>query len=138
MPPIVIDGKTTDQHSLIRDLKIQVKGDVSVKHTNATTIIFVEEREDHARVINNIKNDNISYHTFTSNEEKSHAFVLRGLAESTKIPHIEEDLEEEHEIKPRSIFHMKTRDRPLFLVVTDTAITLDYLNKNVRRVLHTI
>lgn len=32
---------------------------------------------------------------------------------------------------------MKTKDRPLFLVITDPVITLDYLNKNTRRVLYT-
>ncbi|CAH1115861.1 unnamed protein product [Psylliodes chrysocephalus] len=137
MPPIVIDGKTKNQSSPIRDLKQQVKGEFSVKHTSATTIIFVDDREDHSRVINNIKSDNIPYHTYTANADKSHAFVLRGLADGTKIEDIENNLEEEHEIKARSIFQMKTKDRPLFLVVTDPAITLEYLNKNARRVLYT-
>ncbi|CAH1115896.1 unnamed protein product [Psylliodes chrysocephalus] len=137
MPPIVIDGKTKDQTTLIKDLKEYVKGQFSVKHTNATTIIFVDEKDDHMRVINNIKAEKLAYHTYTSSDDKSHAFVLRGLAEGTKIADIEADLEEEHEIKARSIFQMNTKERPLFLVVTDPAITLEYLNKNTRIVLHT-
>ncbi|CAH1115860.1 unnamed protein product [Psylliodes chrysocephalus] len=137
MPPIVIDGKTKDQTTLIRDLKEYVKGQFSIKHTNATTIIFVEDKEDHARVINNIKTEKLAYHTYTSSDDKSHAFVLRGLADGTKTTDIEIDLEEQHEIKARNIFQMNTKDRPLFLVVTDPAITLEYLNKNTRIVLHT-
>ncbi|CAH1107463.1 unnamed protein product [Psylliodes chrysocephalus] len=112
-------------------------GDFSVKHTNASTIIFVEDREDHSRVLSNIKAEKLSYHTYTSYDDKSHAFVLRGLAEGTKVTDIIEDLEEEHEIKARNVFQMNTKERPLFLVVTDPAITLDYLNKNTRRILYT-
>ncbi|CAH1102141.1 unnamed protein product [Psylliodes chrysocephalus] len=77
------------------------------------------------------------HHTYTSRDDKTHAFVLRGLDKGTKISDIEDNLVEEHEIKARAIYTMKTKDRPLFLVVTDPGITLEYLNKNTRRVLYT-
>ncbi|CAH1106697.1 unnamed protein product [Psylliodes chrysocephalus] len=137
MPPIVIDGKTSNQKALIQDLKSIVKGDFSLKHTNYTTILFVENKDDHTNVVKNMKDEKMSYHTYTHRDDKSHAFVLRGLAEGTKINDIEEELEEEHEIKPRAVYQMKTKERPLFLVVTDPAITLEYLNRNTRRILHT-
>lgn len=137
MPPIVIDGKTTNQQNLIQDIKSLAKGSFSVKHTNYTTILFIDEKEDHEKVLANIKMDKMPYHTYTKNDEKSHAFVLRGLAEGTKTSQIEEDMEEQYEIKTRAIYQMKTKDRPLFLVIVDPAITLDYLNKNARRVLYT-
>ncbi|CAH1104653.1 unnamed protein product [Psylliodes chrysocephalus] len=137
MPPIVIDGKTTNPNNLIQDIKALAKGNFSVKHTNYTTVLFIEDKEDHERVLANIKMDKMPYHTYTNNEDKSHAFVLRGLAEGTKIPDIEQDIEEQYEIKTRAIYRMNTKDRPLYLVVTDPAITLDYLNKNARRVLYT-
>ncbi|CAH1109398.1 unnamed protein product [Psylliodes chrysocephalus] len=107
-------------------------GEFSVKHTNYTTIIFVENKEDR-----NIKSEKMPFHTYTARKDKSHAFVLRGLAEGTKIEHIRENLEEEHEIVARDIFPMKTKERPLYLIVTDPVMTLDYLNKNVRLVLYT-
>ncbi|CAH1115859.1 unnamed protein product [Psylliodes chrysocephalus] len=137
MPPIVIDGKTANQNNLIKDLKALVKGEFSIKHTNYTTIIFVDNKEDHVRVLNNIKEEKLPHHTYTSRDDKTHAFVLRGLAKGTKICDIEENLDEEHEIKVKAIYTMKTKDRPLFLVITDPAITIDYLNKNTRRVLYT-
>ncbi|CAH1105260.1 unnamed protein product [Psylliodes chrysocephalus] len=126
-----------NQANLVNDLKGIVKGEFSIKHTNYTTIIFVKNKEDHQRVLENIKSENMPYHTYTSRDDKSHAFVLRGLAEGTKIAHIEENLEEEHEIKPLAVYQMRTKERPLFLVVTDPVITLEYLNKNTRRVLYT-
>lgn len=75
-----------------------------MKHTNFTTILFLEEKEDHQRVIDNIRNEKISYHTYTASDDKSHAFVLRGLADRTKISDIAENLENEHEITARSFF----------------------------------
>lgn len=98
MPPIVIDGKTTNQKQLVQDVKTHVKGDFSIKHTNYNTILFIENKENYEKLINNIKTEKI-YHTYTSNEDKSHAFVLRGLATGTKIPDIEECLDDDHEIK---------------------------------------
>ncbi|CAH1107372.1 unnamed protein product [Psylliodes chrysocephalus] len=136
MPPIVIEGKTTNQSQLIKDIKELVKGQFSIKHTNASTILFVEGREDYDRMVNNIKAEKMPYHTYTSYEDKSHAFVLRGLADGTQISQIEENLIEEYDIKTRSIFKMNTKNRPLFLIVTDPTLTLDYMNKNVRRVLY--
>ncbi|CAH1105286.1 unnamed protein product [Psylliodes chrysocephalus] len=137
MPPIVIDGKTANHTGLINDLKTFVTGEFSVKHTNYTTILFVDKKEDYDRVLTTIKADNIAYHTYTSNNDKSHAFVLRGIAEGTKIKDIKENLDDEHEITAREIYQMNTKERPLFLVVTDPALTLDYLNKNTKRVLYT-
>lgn len=43
----------------------------------------------------------------------------------------------EYDIKARSIYKMNTKNCPLFLVVTNPTLTLDYFNKNARRVLYT-
>lgn len=137
MPPIVVDGQTKNQNTLIQDLRATVKGNFSVKHTANSTILFVDDRDDHNKVLKNIQEEKISYHTYTTNEDKSHALVLRGLAKGTTISDIEEDLDIQYEIKTRSIFLMNTKNRPLYLVVTDPSLTLDYLNKNIRRVLYT-
>lgn len=137
MPPIVVDGQTKNQNTLIQDLRATVRGNFSVKHTSNSTILFVDEKEDHNKVIKNIQEEKISYHTYTTREDKSHAFVLRGLAEGTKITDLEEDLESQYDIKARNTYRMSTKNRPLFLIVTDPSLTLDYLNKNIRIVLHT-
>ncbi|CAH1102981.1 unnamed protein product [Psylliodes chrysocephalus] len=117
MPPIVIDGKTANPNQLISDLKALVQGEFSVKHTNRTTILFVEGKEDYEKVLNNVKSEKMAYHTYTAYSEKSHAFVLRGLAENTKIQDIKENLEDDHEIVAREIYIMKTKERPLYLSV---------------------
>ncbi|CAH1115858.1 unnamed protein product [Psylliodes chrysocephalus] len=137
MPPIIIDGKTASQNTLVQDIKKIVKGKFSIKHTNNSTILFLEEKEDHEKMVTNIKTEKLPFHTYSNRDEKTHAFVLRGLAEGTKIEDIDEDLTEEFDIKARSIYRMNTKNRPLFLIITDPSLTLDYLNKNVRRILYT-
>ncbi|CAH1103814.1 unnamed protein product [Psylliodes chrysocephalus] len=110
MPPIVKDGRTSNQINLIQDLKGIVKGEFSVKHTNYTTIIFVETKEDYEKVLSNIKTEKMPYHTYTPRDDKTHAFVLRGLARGTKIVDIEQNLEEEHEITTKAIYKMNTKE----------------------------
>ncbi|CAH1110846.1 unnamed protein product [Psylliodes chrysocephalus] len=119
------------------NLKAIVQGEFSVKHTNRTTILFVDGKEDYEKVLNNVKTEKKANHIYTAYNDKSHAFVLRGPAEGTKIQDIKDNLAEEHEIVAREVYKMKTKERPLYLVVTELAITLDYINKNTRRVLYT-
>ncbi|CAH1104546.1 unnamed protein product [Psylliodes chrysocephalus] len=130
MPPIVVDGKTINQNILIQDFKAKIKGGFSVKHTNNSTILFVDDKEDHQKVLQSVRDENIAHHIYTNTEDKSHKFVLRGLADGTKTQDIEDDIETQYEIKVKNIFRMNTKNRHLFLVVTDPSLTLDYLNKN--------
>lgn len=51
MPPIVIDGKTANYKQLVTDLKTQIRGEFSLKHTYYTTIIFVENRGDYNSIL---------------------------------------------------------------------------------------
>ncbi|CAH1110685.1 unnamed protein product [Psylliodes chrysocephalus] len=74
-------------------LKTKIKGGFSVKHTNNSTILFVDEKEEHERILQSVRDENIAHHTYTNNDDKSHAFVLRGLADGTKPQDIEEDLD---------------------------------------------
>ncbi|CAH1106679.1 unnamed protein product [Psylliodes chrysocephalus] len=137
MPPIVLEGVPEDHKGLTEALKDIIKGKFNVKYTNTSTIVFTEDRIDYDNVLANVKKEEMAYHTYTSKSDKSHAFVLRGLGDGTKIEDLEEDLMETYEIKIRAAYRMTTKSRPLFLVVTDPSITLDYLNRNVRVVLYT-
>ncbi|CAH1107350.1 unnamed protein product [Psylliodes chrysocephalus] len=113
MPPIVVDGKTVNQTALIQDLRAKIKGGFSVKHTNSSTILFVDDKDDHQRVLKSVKEENIAHHTYTTSEDKSHAFVLRGLAEGTQTQHIEDDLVAEYDIKRKTLVHGKIQHVPL-------------------------
>ncbi|CAH1104277.1 unnamed protein product [Psylliodes chrysocephalus] len=130
MPPIVIDGVTRNHKQMVANIKETINGQFTVKHTNQSTILFVEDEPDYTRVLTNIRTEKIPHHTYTQKQDKSHAFVLRGMTTGTEIEDIKEDLQESYDIKAREIFLMTTKNRPLYLVITDPAITLEYLNKN--------
>lgn len=56
--------------------------------------MFVEAEDDYNKVLDNIKAEKISsHHTYTSKQDKTHAFVLRGVSKGSEIPDIKEDLE---------------------------------------------
>ncbi|CAH1110551.1 unnamed protein product [Psylliodes chrysocephalus] len=137
MPPIVLEGVPEDHKGLTGVLREIIKGNFNVKYTNNSTIVFTEDKSDYDRILENIKTEEMAFHTYTSKSDKSHAFVLRGLGDGTKIEDLEEDLMINYEIKTRAIYRMTTRNRPLYLVVTDPSITMEYLNRNVKVVLYT-
>lgn len=51
MSLIVVNGKTVNLTVLIQDLKTKIKEGFSVKHTNNFTILFLDKKEDHLRVL---------------------------------------------------------------------------------------
>lgn len=52
-------GKPKNHNSLIQDLRATVKGNFSVKHTTNSTVLFVDEKEDHNKVLKNIQDEKI-------------------------------------------------------------------------------
>ncbi|CAH1099690.1 unnamed protein product [Psylliodes chrysocephalus] len=62
----------------------------STKET-AQSISNRDGKEDHERVLKNIREEKIAHHTYTSRDDKSHAFVIRRLADGTISQNIEED-----------------------------------------------
>lgn len=57
MPPILLDGTTTNHKQMIENLKTDIKGKFTIKHTNQSTIIFIDEPDDYYRVLNDIKTE---------------------------------------------------------------------------------
>lgn len=83
------------------------------------TVIFTENDEDYQALLNNIIEAEIPHHTYTSKADKTHAFLLRGMAKGTNKNDIKDDLRETYEIQAKEIYLMTTKYRPLYLIVTD-------------------
>ncbi|RZC35282.1 hypothetical protein BDFB_014501 [Asbolus verrucosus] len=79
----------------------------------------------------------MEFHTYTPAEEKTHAFVLRGLDQRPTPEEIAEDPENNYNLQADKIYEMKGTARPLYLVVMDKKITIDKLEKQIRIVLYT-
>lgn len=81
--------------------------------TNNSIIVFIEDTMDYDNMLQNVKSEEMSFHTYTRKSDKSHAFVLHGLGDGTKIDDLEEDLMYNYEIQTRTIYRMTTRNRRL-------------------------
>ena len=99
--------------------------------------LFCEKREDKQQFLERLKEDNQEFHTYTDKEDKTHAFVLRGLDSEPTVNELKDALTKEHSLPIKQIYSMRTKYRPLYLVVTTAAVTLKEIQSQVRFVLHT-
>lgn len=84
--------------------------------------MIIAELEDYCKtLLESIEDAEILYYTCET-KKKTHAFVLRGLENGIDIRRMKEDLTASYKIIPRQIY------RPLYLVVSEPAVTLKYLN----------
>jgi len=58
------------------------------------------------------------WHTYATADDKTHAFVVKGLDHKPEPQEIADELQKDHNIKVKSVHVMNTRFRPLYLVIT--------------------
>ncbi|XP_056647253.1 uncharacterized protein LOC130451921 [Diorhabda sublineata] len=122
---------------MVNKLKENICKPFEIKYTNNSSIIFSKDIEDFENLKKALRVGKVQFHTYSRRKDRAHAFVLRGLAEGLQIIDIKEELKKTYKIHIKDIFRMTTKGRPLYLVVTDSKVTLDFLNKNVKVVEHT-
>lgn len=98
----------------------------------------VSTYEDWVIANKNFEVGQIEYHTYTPREDKTHAFVLRGLFHEVDIEQIKEELTIEYEIPVRDVYVMKGTKFQTFMIVTANNITLKHLEQHVRYLDHTV
>ena len=136
-PPIVLHSKPGDHKKYINDLEAKVKNGFYVKYTLNNTNLFIKDIDEYHKYIENLKEDNVQFHTYTPKNERQHAFVLRGMDSCTDPQDILSDIKDKYKIDIHKIYKLKNTQRGLYLVVTDNTITLKFLNKHVQYVYHT-
>lgn len=137
-PPIVIQGTTTDHKQLVKDISTVVKKGFFVKYARRSILIYIEDLNEYKNYKQQLSSENnVPFHTYTTNEAKTHAFVLRGLHKNIQTEEIKEDIEYNYDMKIINIFPMKTTFSPLYLIITTSDITLSALQNKIKHVLHT-
>lgn len=137
-PPIVIHGLFKDHKYLNDFLSSKIRGKFHWKHSRNTTILQVSTYEDWVVANKNFELGKLEYHTYTPREDKTHAFVLKGLYHDVEIEQIKEELTIEYDIPVKTIYLMKGTKFQLFMVVTSNDVTLKHLEKTVKYVDHTV
>jgi hypothetical protein len=102
-PPIIIHGFVENFHDLKQMLHRNVGKNFNVKFTGRNTTIYTQNKRDWNKVKGILSQNETSYHSFTHKEEKTHAFVLRGLCQNPAPEEVKAALEEEHNLVKRYI-----------------------------------
>ena len=137
-PPIIIHGVFKDHKYLNNFLSSKLKSKFHWKHPHNTTILQVSTYEEWIVANKKFELGKLEYHTYTPKEDKTHAFVLKGLYHDIDMDQIKEELTIEYDIPVRTIYLMKGTRFQLFMVITTNAITLKHLEQNVKYLDHTV
>jgi hypothetical protein len=127
-PPIIVHGFFKDHHTLTNTLKNTVGNQYTIKYTKYNTNIYTKNKTDWLKLQEVLKNDEIEYHTYTHKNNKTHAFVLRGLHQGPAPKEVAEALVEE-DVDANEIYNMRGTNWPTYLIITDTTYTLDKLER---------
>jgi hypothetical protein len=100
---VIIHGFVENFHDLKQMLHRNVGKNFNVKFTGRNTTIYTQNKRDWNKVKGILSQNETSYHSFTHKEEKTHAFVLRGLCQNPAPEEVKAALEEEHNLVKRYI-----------------------------------
>ncbi|CAG9825641.1 unnamed protein product [Phaedon cochleariae] len=117
-PPIIFDGILRDRKEIIPLIKSLTVKKIYFKYGNESTLLYTESTEDFENVKRRLKEDKVSFYRYALKQDKTHAFVLRGLDFEPEPSEIIEEMEQEHKIKVKEVYRLNTRYRPLYLKKT--------------------
>lgn len=140
-PPIIIPNK--DNNELIKQVRLIIHEAGLTQHSFKYTgnninlcLHHIDTIEQHNKARLLLNNKRIPYYTFTNNQEKTHAFVLRELDHAPYIEQIKEALTL-LQIQTKESYNMKKTIRPFYLVITDPTTSLKELNSKASALLNT-
>lgn len=136
-PPLVIPGKLTHHQELVNNIKLIVRKNFNLKYAKNSVVVYLEDFTDWTNLRRNFESGNLEFHTYATAEEKTHAFVVRGLHKNVSPDEIKKDLLDDYEISVKEVHLMKTMFQPLYLVVLDSTYTLKKLQSQVKTILNT-
>lgn len=134
-PPIILHGKPSLHKQFVSFVQTHTTKQFNLKYSNDTTSIYLTDIDDWKKLKQSLKDEDAEYHSFTTKEEKTHAFVLKGLDDSAEIEEIESGLKEAN-LDIIKVYRMKSRN-PLFLVITKNDVRLKHLQEKIKCVNYT-
>lgn len=137
IPPIIYKNPINNYEAFITYLKEDCDSEVTTKCYNKQIKIQTSSTQDYEKLINNFKNDNINYHTYTMKETTEFKAVLKGLPASIKTDTICNDITK-HKITTTKIVKMNTSSEhfPYYLVYFPPTTTLNEV-RNIKYIFHT-
>lgn len=132
-PPIILKGvvKTRTGHQQFTDeLNKHVTKGYKIKYAKNSTIILIDDLDEYKYYKGVLHQDSSTqWHTYATHEDKTHAFVVKGLDHLPETEEIKNELTQDHSINVKEVYFMKTNFRPLYLIVTKADYTLRKLQQ---------
>lgn len=135
-PPLVIHGHVNEHHEFVDKIRNICKSEFHIKYTRQNTNIYTTIKEDWEKLSQYLQGQNTEHHTFTHHDNKTHAFVLKGIQFEMDATELAGHLAQSG-LETRAVYLMRNTRRPLYLVVTDSAVTLRKIQAQVRHIYYT-
>ncbi|KAJ3665125.1 hypothetical protein Zmor_000638 [Zophobas morio] len=135
-PVIILHGQLEDHKAFQKLLTDTAKGGYTLKYTKRRTTIQVANKRDWETLCRQLEMREISHHTYTCVEDKTHGFVLKGLDFEPEIEDLKDELREEN-IPCEKLFKMRGTKRPAYLIITTKDVTLSQLQRHKYVILNT-
>lgn len=135
-PPLVLHMEVTDHKKMVDYVTKFVGTDFHMKYYRNRVAIFPHTLKGHKTLIDNL-NPNVQFHTFTTDEQKTRTYVLKGLTRDITHDDVQEELHKTHQITPIRCNQMKNPHSNLIIVTVDS--NTDTINKltSIRYLAHT-
>lgn len=133
-PPVIAYITPSSAGELVRKFNNEKHISTTLKYGRESVTYTPATQEDHTKLTRELKNMELSYHTYTPRDEKTRPFVLHGL-DDERIT--EEDISRalsDQGMTTEKVIKMKKTRAPTYLVVAQQQWTVARLNKNLRYV----
>ena len=135
--PIVIPREGQNHKDITQMLTNTTNGGFYVNYTRNNINLYLDNKDHKKQILENLKQKKIEHHTYTDYDDKTHAFVLRGLDSQPTTDEVHSVLSEQYKLPIKKVYTMRTKYRPLYLVVTSAAVALKELQTKVKHILYT-
>lgn len=137
-PPPIILNYVFARHQQVEDkLREHLKLGYKVRYAKKSTVIYPKDMVEYRKFKQYLLDNEEEFYTYGTDQDKRHAYILRGLDAGFTEDEIKKDLADEHEVIVETIYQLKKTLRPLFMLIVSPNITLEWLTANVRYILHT-
>lgn len=136
-PPIILIGKPDSHKKLVDEIKNTIGENFYIKYTKYNTNVYTKEKDKFTRLKQTLIEKKTEFYTYTLKDEKTHAFVIRGLQTYELQDAIMDELKNSYKVPIKNVFTMKTKKDPLYMVITGSEIKLKDLQKKIVFVNHT-
>ncbi|KAG5863460.1 hypothetical protein JTB14_026644 [Gonioctena quinquepunctata] len=115
IPPLVVAGKTLTTQATIRKLKEATKEKFVIEHKPNSTIVLTQTLEDHGAVKRVLEAADLQFHTYTHSDDKTHAFILKGLDSQPEPEEVKQALIDDYKLEIKKVHRYTTKGKKKFV-----------------------